>query len=85
MLEEGVRVVPCGCQLLFRVALVYLVQVESLHHEVAICASRDQIDLRSNPGTFLRDHALIELKRSDSRGVVPKVCERLVVMFSIVD
>ena len=85
MFEEGVWVVACVCQLLFRVALVYLVQVESLHHEVAICASRDQIDLRSNPGTFLRDHALIELKRSDSRGVVPKVCERLVVMFSIVD
>ena len=85
MLEEGVWVVACVCQLLFRVTLVHLAQVESLHHKVAICSSRDQIDLRSNPGTLCRDHTLVELEGSNGGGVVPKVSEWLVVMLSIVD
>ena len=85
MLEEGVWIVACGCQLLFRVTLVYLVQIESLHHKVAICASRDQIDLWSNPCPLLRDHTLVKLEGSNGGGVVPEVGERLVVMLSIVD
>lgn len=85
MFEEGIWVVACVRQLLFRVTLIHLVQIESLHHKVAICSSRDQIDLRSNPSTLLRDHTLVELEGSDGGGVVTKVGEWFVVMLSIVD
>ena len=85
MFEEGVWVAARACQLIFRLTLIYLVQVESLHHEVSIRSSRDQINLGSNAGTLLRDDTFVELQSSNGGGVVSKVGERLIVVLSIVD
>ena len=85
MLEEGVWGTTCACKLFFRLTLIYLVQIKSLHHEVSIRSSRDQIDLRTNACTLLRDGAFVELESSNGGGVVSKVGERLIVVLSIVD